>query len=73
MIIRKKCPYCGEIEYVWIMDQGLNFFRRFFAGNNRLACSHCRIAWRRKEPEKVLRYRDISRQAMVAGKPGPAI
>lgn len=48
--MRACCPVCNSKDKVYIYDHGFKFWRRLFAGNNRLACRNCMVTWRRKEP-----------------------
>ena len=47
---KSPCPECGEDKFIYIYDGGLKYFWRFLWGDNRFACSKCKIAWRKKNP-----------------------
>ncbi|MBD3391266.1 MAG: hypothetical protein GF418_04350 [Chitinivibrionales bacterium] len=52
-----ECPQCNSTEDVYIYDEGLKFIRRLLTFNNRFACEHCNITWRRKKRYHTLRLR----------------
>lgn len=60
------CPRCGTRNKVFVYDRGLKFWKRFFVGNNRIACRKCKIAWRRKNRE---RYVDLTTKSKNADHP----
>ena len=49
------CPQCDSDEAVYVYDHGMKFFGRLLVLNNRFACAHCCITWRRKAPFNTLR------------------
>jgi hypothetical protein len=49
------CPECDGYADVYVHDKGMKFARRLLVLNNRFACAHCNITWRRRSPFHTLR------------------